>query len=155
LIAGVSRRTELGLRFLFMLRNEIEKALDKWIEAWNAHDIDGVMVLLHDEVVFENWDGFEVHGRRELRRAWTNWFRNHGDFHFLSEDLFIDEDLQKALFMWELEWPSRERDFEGEREIRRGVDVLYFEGGKIIRKVTYVKTTIVVAGKRVRLTGGE
>ena len=138
-----------------MLEDEIRAAIDDWIEAWNSHDLEGVMALFHDEVVFENWDGNEVRGRRELRRAWTHWFENHGDFHFTPEDIFIDLDLQKALFMWELEWPSMESGFEGEREIRRGVDVLYFEDGKIIKKITYSKTTIVVDGKSVRLTAGE
>lgn len=138
-----------------MLKNEIRKALDDWIVAWNSHDIEGVMALFHDEVVFENWDGNEIRGRRELRRAWTSWFNDHGDFHFTLEDIFIDVDLQKALFMWELEWPSRERGLEGEREIRRGVDVLCFKDGKIISKITYSKTTILVDGKSVRLTAGE
>ena len=27
------------------------------IVAWNAHDLDGVMDLFHEGVVFENWTG--------------------------------------------------------------------------------------------------
>jgi hypothetical protein len=32
------------------------------------------------------------------------------------------------------------------------VDVIHFENGKIIQKLTYAKTTLEIEGKRVRLT---
>jgi hypothetical protein len=58
---------------------------------------------------------------------------------------------QKALYRWQLDWQSLEKDFEGRSEKRRGVDVLHFRDGKIIQKLTYSKTTIEIDGRRVRL----
>jgi hypothetical protein len=46
-----------------------------------------------------------------------------------------------------LEWPSFEKGYEGKSEKRRGVDVLHFEDGKIIKKLTYSKTTIEIDGE--------
>ena len=58
---------------------------------------------------------------------------------------------QKALYRWQLEWPSIEKGCEGKPEKRRGVDVLHFKDGKIIKKLTYSKTTLEIDGQRVRL----
>ena len=51
-----------------------------------------------------------------------------------------------------LEWRSLESGLEGKLETRRGVDVLHFKDGKIIKKLTYSKTTIEIEGKRVALS---
>jgi ketosteroid isomerase-like protein len=131
--------------------HEIKEALERWNEAWNAHDLEGVLSLFHEEVVFENWTGARVKGREALRNAWREWFSNHGGFRFDFEDLFVDEGQQKALSQWSLEWPSMENGFEGEREVRRGVDIIHFKDGKIIRKLTYCRTTVEIGGRRVRL----
>lgn len=133
-------------------RKMIEIALQKWYRAWADHDLDGVMELFHDEILFENWTGGKAVGKEVLRKAWTPWFANHGNFRFMEEETFIDEDQQKALYRWQLIWPSPERGYEGQTETRRGVDVIHFKEGKIIRKLTYSKTTLGFEGKQVRLT---
>jgi ketosteroid isomerase-like protein len=51
-------------------RNEIEKALKQWNLAWDNHDLEGVMALFHEEVVFDNWTGGKVRGKETLRKAW-------------------------------------------------------------------------------------
>jgi ketosteroid isomerase-like protein len=132
-------------------RQEIESALRRWNQAWADHDLDGVMDLFHEEVLFENWTGGKAEGRENLRRAWSGWFANPGGFRFIEEETFIDESQQKALYRWQLEWPSIEKGFEGKPEKRRGVDVLHFKDGRIIRKLTYSKTTIEIAGEKTRL----
>jgi len=134
-----------------LTKNEIETALKKWNHAWDNHDLDGVMDLFHDAVQFDNWTGGRVRGKNALRKAWTPWFNNHGDFRFIEEETFIDENEQKVLYRWLLEWPSFEDGQEGRPEKRRGVDVIHFEDGKIINKLTYSKTTIEIDGKRYSL----
>ena len=131
-----------------LTRNEIETALKKWNLSWDNHDFDGVMDLFHEKVQFENWTGGRVRGKEALRKAWTTWFDNHGNFRFKEEETFIDENEQKVLYRWQLEWPSIENGQEGRPEKRRGVDVIHFEDGKIINKLTYSKTTIEIDGKR-------
>lgn len=133
-------------------RKEIEQSLSKWNQAWSNYDLEGVMELFHDDILFENWTGGQAKGKDAVRKAWTDWFANHGGFRFTEEETFIDETEQKALYRWRLDWPSLEKGYEGKAETRRGVDVIHFENGKIIRKLTYSKTTLLIEGKRVRLS---
>lgn len=146
--------TEKGEYRSMLLRKEMETALRKWHRAWAEHDLDGVMELFHDEILFENWTGGKAEGKDNLRRAWSDWFAHHGGFRFIEEETFIDELQQKVLYRWQLEWPSLEKGCEGKPEKRRGVDVMHFKDGKIIRKLTYSKTTLEIDGVRVRLQPG-
>jgi len=47
-----------------------------------------------------------------------------------------------------LDWPSTEKGQEGKAEKRRGLDVIHFQDGKIIKKLTYSKTTVEIDGQR-------
>jgi ketosteroid isomerase-like protein len=132
-------------------RGELIKVLSEWNKAWDNHDLEGVMALFDEEVTFENWTGGKAVGKEALRKAWAPWFANHGGFRFIEEDTFIDEQEQKVLYRWRLEWPSPEKGFEGKPEKRRGLDVIHFKEGKIILKLTYSKTTIEIDGQRVPL----
>ena len=128
-------------------RQQIYEVMLEWEKAWNAHDLTRVMNLFHDEIYFEHWHEASVLGKDKLSLAWTPWFENHGNFHFTTEDLFIDEIAQKALYQWHLTWPSIEKGYEGALEKRRGVDVLHFKQGKIISKLSYSKTKLEISGK--------
>lgn len=136
-------------------REKTIEILNRWNDAWNDHDLERVMELLHDEVVFENWTGGRAAGKEALRKAWAPWFANHGGFRFTTEDLFVDEKAGKVLFRWTLDWPSGEKGLEGEPERRRGVDVMHFRDGRIIEKYTYSKTTLEIGGRRVKLSAGH
>ena len=128
-------------------REEIRSAIEAWNLAWERYDLEGVLALMHDDVVFDNWTGGRAEGKEALRKAWQPWFAG-GGFRFIDEDLFVDEADQKVLFRWRLEWPCREKGFKGKPEQRRGVDVMHFKDGKIIQKLTYSKTTIEIDGQR-------
>jgi hypothetical protein len=132
-------------------REEIESALTKWKHSWNNHDLNGVMDLFHENILFENWDGTTVLGKKALKNAWKPWFKQHGGFVFLEEETFIDELHQKVLFRWILEWPSLESNYKGRAERRRGLDILHFKDGQIFRKYTYSKTFLEIEGKMIRL----
>lgn len=132
-------------------RAEILFLFNEWLIAWNEHDLDGVMKLLDEYIVFENWNCAKITGKDLLKKSWTPWFLNHGNFRFIQEDLFFDEIEQKMLFMWRLEWPSYLKQYKGKHEIRYGVDVLHFQYGKIIQKYSYSKTTIQIDGSSITL----
>ena len=132
---------------MFLTREQIKTALKEWNRSWDDHDLEGVLKLMHDDVLFENWTGGKAIGKEALRKAWAPWFANHGGFRFIEEETFIDEKEQKVLFRWQLLWPSFERGLEGKHEKRRGVDVLHFQDGKIIKKLTYSKTTVEIDGE--------
>jgi len=123
-------------------RIEILNHFNVWLESWNHHDLTGVMEFIHEDIVFENWNGIVISGKSALQRAWIPWFLHHGNFQFIKEDVFMDDEERKMTFMWRLEWPSLNKKYLGKPEIRRGLDVLYFHEGKINRKFTYSKTSI-------------
>ena len=133
-------------------KQEINEAMAKNSIAWDNHDLEGVLELYHDDIYFENWTGGNAIGKEALKKAWGPWFAQHGDFRFTEEETFIDEVEQKVLYRWKLDWPSLEKNYKGRRESRRGVDVLHFRDGKIIKKLTYSKTTIEIDGVRVKLS---
>jgi len=135
-------------RIMRLSREQISKALKEWNLAWDRHDLAGVMALFHDDAVFENWTGARVTGKQKIEAAWSSWFREHGNFRFIEEDIFIDEVEQKVLYRWLLEWPSMEKSHQGKPEKRRGVDVMHFQDGKIVAKMTYSKTTLEIEGQR-------
>jgi ketosteroid isomerase-like protein len=132
---------------MHLSKTDAEMLVRNWLEAWCRHDLEGVLAVLHDNIEFENWSGFTIQGKHHLREAWAPWFRDHGDFLFTEEDLFIDESAQKALLSWRLDWPTPEKAFRGQRELRRGVDILHFRDGKIHKKSSYTKTTVQIAGR--------
>lgn len=134
-----------------LTKAEILAHIKIWLQAWDDHNLAGVMALMHDEVVFENWTTKTIIGKAALERAWKPWFLQHGNFLFIAEDIFVDEHVQKVLFRWRLEWPSLELPYKSKPEIRRGVDVLHFVDGKIREKLTYSKTSLIIDGNAVSL----
>ena len=132
-------------------RKEFFLKFDAWLRAWNQHDLKGVMDWIHEDIIFENWDGNRIKGKIFLQKAWGIWFLNHGGFRFLKEDLFFDEAEQRILFQWKLIWPSRENAFAGKEEIRGGVDVIHLKEGLIFRKLTYSKTVLRINSRRIFL----
>lgn len=133
-------------------KNEIQAHFDKWLTAWNGHNLEGVMKFIHDEITFENWNGQIISGKRNLEKAWSAWFLHHGNFQFIEEDVFIDEQEQKLTFTWLLKWPSFEKKYIGKPEKRKGVDILYLKEGKVFKKDTYSKTVIEIDAKKVLLS---
>jgi uncharacterized protein (TIGR02246 family) len=43
-------------------RSDIRRLLTKWNRAWARHDLDGVMPLFHEDVLFDNWTGAKAKG---------------------------------------------------------------------------------------------
>ena len=136
-------------------RYEISNILIRWYQSWNEYDIDAVIKLFHDDIIFVNWSCGIISGKKALRRAWEPWFRNHKNFRFVEKETFIDEIQQKVLYRWSLEWPSKNNEFEGLIEKREGVDLLYFKKRKIYKKLTYSKTSVEINNKLIKLSKME
>jgi hypothetical protein len=136
---------------MYLSKDEISEKFNIWLVAWDNYNLDAVMELMRDDVVFENWNGSIIQGKKNLRRAWTPWFLNHGNFKFIKEDIFIDDQQQKLVFRWCLEWPSLEVNYKRKPEIRRGIDIVHFLDGKIILKLSYSKTVIQIDSNAITL----
>lgn len=47
-------------------KDEIRAVLEKWNRAWNEHDLEGVMGLFHEDILFNNWTGGRVQNLKKL-----------------------------------------------------------------------------------------
>ena len=61
--------------------------VERFLEPWNAHDVDGAMALMTDDCVWEVTRGAEPHGtlfegRAAVRSAITDAFKALPDVHF-------------------------------------------------------------------------
>ncbi|MFN8594025.1 MAG: nuclear transport factor 2 family protein [Thermomicrobiales bacterium] len=100
--------------------------------AFNRHDVDAVMALMTDDVVFENTspppDGERCVGQEAVRGFWQRFFAASPNAWFDVEDQFTVGD--RCLVRWRYSW--------GDGHIR-GVDVFRVREGKIAEKLSYVK----------------
>ena len=133
-------------------KNEIAERLQIWLKAWDEYNLEAIMEIMHEEVVFENWDGCIVNGKNALQKLWTPWFIFNRGFKFIAEAILIDDQKQKITFQWRYEGFSFEKNYKGLSEIRRGVDIIDLLDGKIIRKSSYSKTGIQINSARVLLS---
>ena len=106
--------------------------IDRFNEAFNRHDVDGVMALMTEDVVFENTfpapDGTRYDGQEAVRRFWDEFFAGSPQARFDTEDMFAAGD--RCAVRWRYSW--------GDGHIR-GVDVFRVRDGKVAEKLSYVK----------------
>ena len=106
--------------------------LERFNEAFNRHDVDGMMALMTDDCVFENTDpapdGTRFVGQADVRRFWQEFFTASPQAYIAVEELFAN--AEHGAQTWRYTW--------GDGHVR-GVDVFHFRGGKIAAKLSYVK----------------
>lgn len=126
-------------------RQTIEIIIRNWISEWNNKNIDGVMELFHEDIIFDHWTSSIIKGKKQLKRMLKSWFEKDKQFIFDIEDIFLDETAQKLSLRWSLTWPSPEKKHAGYIETRRGIDIIHFKDDKICNKLTYSKTKTEIA----------
>ncbi len=118
-----------------MTHAELEDLVVRFTEAFNLEDLDAVMAFFADEGIYDEFDGTRSVGKVEIRRAFEPQFRgDFGRMRFATEDLFVDPVTGKGLISWLC---TTERN--GVVRGWRGLDILVFEGGKVVEKHTYAK----------------
>jgi ketosteroid isomerase-like protein len=109
------------------------ETIRRFNEAFNRHDVDGVMALMTADCVFENTfpapDGERFEGATAVRGFWKRFFDSTPRARFVTEDLFATGD--RCLVRWSFHW-----DDQGGHV--RGVDVFRVRGGKVSEKLAYV-----------------
>ena len=111
-------------------------AVERFNEAFNAHDVDAVMVAMTDDCVFENTsppDGQRHEGRAAVRSAWEEFFGSSPTAHFDAEDVIATGD--RCVVQWRYTWTND----DGSEGVVRGVDVIRVRDGKVAEKFAYVK----------------
>ena len=106
-------------------------------EAFNHHDVAGMMQLMSDDCVFENTapapDGTVYKGKEEVTQFWQDFFRNSPQALIEIEDVFGLG--LRCVMRWRYEWV----DEAGEKGHIRGVDIFQVKDGFIREKLSYVK----------------
>ena len=112
------------------------EAVDRFNEAFNAHDVDAVMAAMTDDCVFENTsppNGQRYVGQEQVRAAWEEFFAASPSAHFEGEDVIVAGD--RCVVQWVYTWTND----DGTTSSLRGVDVLRVRDGKVAEKFAYVK----------------
>jgi ketosteroid isomerase-like protein len=112
--------------------------LKAFLDAFNRHDLDGIMTFFGDHPVFDfprgphDW-GSRAEGRNEVRRLLATRFEGIPNVHYGDDRHFVCGPRGVS------EWLLTGTASDG-KEIRvRGCDLFEFEGGKIARKDSYWK----------------
>ena len=104
----------------------------KFNEAFNHHDVAGMMKLMSKDCVFENTDpapdGTLYSGKEAVTRFWQDFFRESPQAHIDIEEIFGMGN--RCIMRWKYSW--------GEGHVR-GVDIFKVEEGLITEKLSYVK----------------
>jgi steroid delta-isomerase-like uncharacterized protein len=111
--------------------------LERFHEAFNHHDVDGMMHLMTVDCLFENTfpapDGTRYQGQANVKAFWEEFFRSSPQSRIEIEDMFISQ--ERGVQRWTYHWV----DAEGNAGNVRGVDIFRFRQGKIAEKLSYVK----------------
>ena len=106
-------------------------------EAFNRHDVAGMMQLMSDDCIFENTspapDGAVYSGKEAVTQFWQDFFRESPQAHIEIEEIFSLG--ERCMMRWRYSWV----DMAGEKGHVRGVDVFRVRNGLIREKLSYVK----------------
>lgn len=101
-------------------------------EAFNRHDVKGMMQLMTEDCIFENTtpapDGTVYKGKENVTLFWENFFRESPQAHIEIEEIFGMGN--HCIMRWKYTW--------GDGHVR-GVDIFKIEEGLITEKLSYVK----------------
>ena len=122
---------------------ELERVIQRYNAAWNAHDLDAIMSMHAPDMTFENHTAGESARGEEVRRHVAKIFETWPDIRFETRRLYARDGVVTQ------EWTAtathgntmRRGDLVAEptgKSIRwRGVDVIPFENGLVKRKDVY------------------
>jgi steroid delta-isomerase-like uncharacterized protein len=111
--------------------HDLERTIERYNEAWNAHDVDAIVSLHAPGMVFENHTAGERVEGDEVAPHIARIFENWPDLAFRGRRLYSGEGVVVS------EWTATATDRDGRRLEWDGVDIFPFEDGLIARKDVY------------------
>jgi ketosteroid isomerase-like protein len=111
---------------------DARRLLDEYRAAWLAHDIDRVVALVGDDVVYENLTtGVRVEGADAFRAHVVETHERWPDFTFDEHAFYVDGDTGVS------EWTVRVAAPDDRRLEWDGVDIVTCRDGRVVRNVVY------------------
>lgn len=116
-------------------RAELAALTADFMAAFNSNDLDAVVAAFAADGVYDEFNGRTSQGHEAVRAAFLPQFSGaFGEMKFLDEDQFIDADSSKVMVSWRCTL-----DIKGQPTGWRGLDLLWWQGDKLARKITYAK----------------
>jgi steroid delta-isomerase-like uncharacterized protein len=121
----------------------LSAAIDRYNEAWNAHDVDAIVAMHTADMVFANHTAGESASGEQVRGHIAAIFESWPDLRFETRRLYVRQGLvvqewtatathTKPMRRGEIEAPPSGRTISWD-----GIDSIPFEDGKIKRKDVY------------------
>jgi ketosteroid isomerase-like protein len=110
---------------------ELEKTIERYNDAWNAHDVDAIVSFHAPGMVFQNHTAGDVAEGDAVGPHLAGIFERNPDLQFTSRRLYARDGLVVS------EWTATATNRDGERVEWDGIDVFPFENGLILRKDVY------------------
>ncbi len=119
---------------------DIRATLLELCDAFNAHDLDRIMMLFSEDCILEMPRGSEPWGsrfvgKRDVRQALASRFEGLPDVHYGKAEHFVDAAADTGMTKWLLTGTAR----DGAKKRVHGCDFYTFRDGKVIRKDSYWK----------------
>ncbi len=106
-------------------------------QAFNHHDVAGMMGLVSDDCTFENTmpppDGTVYSGKKAVTQFWQEFFRESPHANIEIEEIFGFD--KRCVMRWSYSW----EDTAGDKGHVRGVDIFQVKDGRICEQLSYVK----------------
>jgi len=121
----------------------LQAVIDRYNEAWNAHDVDAIVALHAPGMVFENHTAGELAEGDAVRGHIAQIFSGWPDLAFATRRMYVREGLvvqewtASATHTRELRRGELVAAPSGNRLEWRGMDVIPFENGLVKRKDVY------------------
>ncbi len=110
---------------------ELERTIERYNEAWNAHDVEAIVRYHARGMIFENHTAGERAEGDEVAPHLARIFENWPDLAFRGRRLYARDGLVVS------EWTATATARDGRRLEWDGIDVFPFANGLILRKDVY------------------
>jgi ketosteroid isomerase-like protein len=115
-----------------MARGDVELLLDRYRAAWFTHDVDAIVGLVSDDVVYHNLtNGVRVEGAEAFRKHVVSTHERWPDFTFDEHAFYVAADTGVS------EWTAQATSPDGRPFEWDGVDIINCRDGRIVRNAVY------------------
>ena len=117
-------------------RDELDDLSTRFVSAFNRQNLDDLMSYFAPDAVYEDPYGKKFNTPADIRAQFDVVVNGKlGKISFEAEDRFIDAIAGKVMDSWILRmWIDDETK---EERTMRGLDLLHWDGDRLIRKITY------------------
>ena len=124
--------------------DDLERTIERYNDAWNAHDVEAIVAMHTEDSVFENHTTGDVNvGREAIGQAIAGIFRVFPDLTFegrrqyIREDLVVQEWTARGTHQGTMTRSGIEVEPTGRTVEYRGMDVIPIREGLVARKDVY------------------